>query len=419
MPAEPRHPIFATIGPGLLLAATGVGAGDLLTSGLAGSEVGLAILWTVVAGAILKWVLSEGLARWQLATGTTLLEGWSWRIGGWSRWVFLVYLLLFTTSVGGALISACGVAGAGLLPIGDINTSKIVWGVIHSLLGLALVWRGSFALFETVMSVCVGIMFVTVIGTGFLVAPDWSSVAAGFIPAIPKGQTSWVIAVLGGVGGTLTLLSYGYWIREAGRRGKESLKLCRIDLAVGNGMTGLFGLAVIVIGSRVNLHGQGATLAIQFADQLADAIGPAGRWIFLIGFWAAVFSSVLGVWQSIPYLFADFMDLNRGAKPGIRRDVDLRRTRAYRGYLLAISTLPMVFLWSPVRLIQLAYGIVGAMFLPILALTLLILNNQPRWVGADMRSGWAINVILVIAVLFFGYVGGGELLEQFSSLTAG
>jgi hypothetical protein len=68
----------------------GVGAGDLLTSGLAGSEVGLALLWTVVAGAILKWVLSEGLARWQLATGSTLLEGWSWRFGGWSRWVFLV-----------------------------------------------------------------------------------------------------------------------------------------------------------------------------------------------------------------------------------------------------------------------------------------------------------------------------------------
>jgi hypothetical protein len=176
---------------------------------------------------------------------------------------------------------------------------------------------------------------------------------------------------------------------------------------------------VIIIGSRVNLHGQGATLAIQFADQLAGAIGPAGRWIFLIGFWAAVFSSVLGVWQSVPYLFADFMDLSRGAQPGVRRDVDLRQTKAYRGYLLAIATLPMVFLWSPVRLIQLAYGIVGAMFLPILALTLLILNNQRSWVGSDMRSGWAINLALVLSVLFFGYVGGGELYEQLSSLAGG
>ena len=29
--------------------------------------------------------------------------------------------------------------------------------------------------------------------------------------------------------------------------------------------------------------------------------------IFLIGFWGAVFSSLLGVWQSIPYLFVDFI----------------------------------------------------------------------------------------------------------------
>jgi hypothetical protein len=50
---------------------------------------------------------------------------------------------------------------------------------------------------------------------------------------------------------------------------------------------------------------------------------------------------------------------------------------------------------------------------------LLILNNQRRWVGSDMRSGWAIYLVLAVSVLFFGYVGGSELLEQISSLTGG
>jgi hypothetical protein len=36
-----------------------------------------------------------------------------------------------------------------------------------------------------------------------------------------------------------------------------------------------------------------------------------------------------------------------------------------------------------------------------------------------MRSGWAINLVLVLSVLFFGYVGGGELYEQLSSLAGG
>ena len=74
--------IFTIIAPGILLAATGVGAGDLLTATLAGSEVGLAVLWAAVAGAILKWTLNEGLARWQLATDSTLLEGWARHLGG-------------------------------------------------------------------------------------------------------------------------------------------------------------------------------------------------------------------------------------------------------------------------------------------------------------------------------------------------
>ena len=104
---------YRVIAPGILLAATGVGAGDLLTSTLAGSEAGLAVLWCVAVGAILKWTLTEGIARWQLATGMTVLEGWTWRLGGWIRWVFLGYLLLFTMVVGRALTSACGVAGTG------------------------------------------------------------------------------------------------------------------------------------------------------------------------------------------------------------------------------------------------------------------------------------------------------------------
>ena len=35
------------------------------------------------------------------------------------------------------------------------------------------------------------------------------------------------------VRGTLTVLCYGYWIREEGRTGESSLKTCRIDLAAG------------------------------------------------------------------------------------------------------------------------------------------------------------------------------------------
>ena len=400
---------YRIVAPGILLAATGVGAGDLLTSTMAGSEAGLSVLWCVAVGALLKWALAEGLARWQLATGSTLLEGWSWKLGGWIRWIFLLYILMFTVIVGRALTSACGVAGTGFFPIGEPSDSVVIWGVLHSFVGMALVLFGSFQLFEVLMSVLIGLMFATVMVTAVVIGPDWAAVARGFVPSIPQGASHWVLAVLGGVGGTVTLLSYGYWIREQGRRGLAMLPICRLDLALGNGVTGLFGVAVIIIGSRLQLTDEGSMLALVMADQLAAAIGPAGRWIFLLGFWGAVFSSLLGVWQSIPYLIADFVDLQSGAKPGVRRDLDLRTTRAYRAYVVIIAIVPLFFLGASVRSIQLLYGIFGALFLPLMAFTLLLMNNRKRWVGSDFLSPLWINVILGAALLLFAYLGWNEL----------
>jgi Mn2+/Fe2+ NRAMP family transporter len=68
---KPRLGMVAVAGPGLLLAATGVGGGDLATGSIVGSLLGTAVLWAVVVGAFLKYVVTEGLARWQLATGET------------------------------------------------------------------------------------------------------------------------------------------------------------------------------------------------------------------------------------------------------------------------------------------------------------------------------------------------------------
>jgi Mn2+/Fe2+ NRAMP family transporter len=83
--------LLVMIGPGLLVAATGVGAGDLATGAFAGTKLGVAVLWAVIVGAGLKFLLNEGLARWQLATGDTLLEGCVAHFGWPVQWGFLAY----------------------------------------------------------------------------------------------------------------------------------------------------------------------------------------------------------------------------------------------------------------------------------------------------------------------------------------
>jgi Mn2+/Fe2+ NRAMP family transporter len=60
---KPLRRVLATIGPGILVAATGVGVGDIAGAGFAGSKLGYAVLWAAVVGSFIKFVVNEGLAR--------------------------------------------------------------------------------------------------------------------------------------------------------------------------------------------------------------------------------------------------------------------------------------------------------------------------------------------------------------------
>lgn len=401
---------LAALAPGVLVAATGVGAGDLATAAFAGSHLGTAVLWAVVVGAALKLVLNEGLARWQLASGETWLEGALTRLGPLVRWLFLGYLLLWSWFVGSALMSACGVTAHALVPAGlTPERGKQVYGVAHAVVGLVLVWFGGFRLFERVMSVCIAVMFVTVLVTAALLRPDWGAVARGLVvPTIPdldRDGLGWTLALMGGVGGTLTVICYGYWIRELGRTGPADLPACRLDLAGGYAMTALFGLAMVVIGARVEVTGKGAGLVAALADTLAGPLGPAARLVFLLGAWGAVFSSLLGVWQAVPYVFADLLRIAR-RRPG---PVDTRAP-AYRGYLVALALVPTTGLVQGFQSIQKAYAVIGAAFLPFLAASLLVLNGRRGGLADEHRNRPLTVVTLAATCVFFVGAGVHELL---------
>jgi Mn2+/Fe2+ NRAMP family transporter len=392
-----------SIAPGILVAATGVGAGDLINASLAGSDLGLVILWAAWMGALLKWLLNEGIARWQLATGTTVMEGWKSQLGVAVCWLFLVYLILWTLFVAGTIMKACGVAGHALTGVG----TTFMWGTIHSVAGIALVLLGGFAVFEKAMSTCIGVMFVTVTLSAFKVgvALDshfWSGL---LIPRIPHGGLSWTLGVLGGVGGTVTLLSYGYWIADQERQGRAGLKACWLDLGIGYLMTAIFGISMLVIGSKLELNGKGSGVALDISRLLSESLSPIVGTVFLVGFWAAVFSSLLGVWQGVPYLFADFRRTLRGDSSA---DVDLEKTSDYRGYLLFLGLSPLALQWLSLKKIALVYAVLGSLFMPFLAGTLLYMNWFCLKENKTFRNPWWINLGLIATLVFFSYQGYSE-----------
>ena len=188
MSAKLRN-LLSIVGPGILVAATGVGAGDLAAASFTGNALGLAVLWAVVLGAFLKFVLNEGLARWQLATGDTLLEGCVDRFGRPVQWAFLCYLLVWSFLVAATLMSAVGVTCHAMLPLlGEANPAadKVFYGIVHSVVAVVLIRVGGYRLFARVMGVCIGVMFAVVLLTAVALRPPVGDVVTGLLrPTIP------------------------------------------------------------------------------------------------------------------------------------------------------------------------------------------------------------------------------------------
>jgi Mn2+/Fe2+ NRAMP family transporter len=401
MSSKPKPSLLLLLGPGLLLAATGIGGGDLATASFVGGMLGTAVLWAVVVGAFMKFVVTEGLARWQLATGETLIEGARRRLGPVVVWLFLPYLLLWSFFVGSAQMSANGVTLHAMLPVfEDARDGKIVFGALSSLAGLAIALRGGYRWFELAMKVCIGVMFLTVVATAVALWPGTGEVLAGLvvprIPAASDNAITWTVALIGGIGGTLTVLCYGYWLREEGRTAPEDLRICRIDLAASYSMTAVFGIAMMIIGSNIVLEGEGTQLLVTLSDRLGAEFGPVGKWLFLAGTFGTVFSSLLGVWQAVPYLFADCWRL---LKNGDSAAVDTRAA-PYRGFLVVLALVPMIGLFSSFREVQKVYTVTGAYVFPLLAFALLVFNGRAAWVGQRFKNR-PVTVVLLVGVLVF------------------
>jgi len=394
------------LGPGIVIAATGLGAGDLIAASVAGARYGIAIVWAALLGALLKFTLNEGLARWQLATGTTLLEGWVRRLPRFWSVYFFVYLLLWSFIVAGALMAATGLAVHALVPAISVETA----GATQSILAALLVVLGRYRLLEVMMKLFIALMFAVVLYCAMALRPDWASVIGAIVvPRMPEGSLFFLLGVIGGVGGSVTLLSYGYWIRERGWNGPAQLRQVRTDLLLAYGLTGLFGMAIIVVSAGVAPEVMsGSSMVLAVAGQMSVTLGEVAKWCFLIGFWGAVFSSMLGVWQGVPYLFADFVHEWRNT--GDEKVIDTSSV-PYRAYLAFLAVPPMILLWAgkPVWVV-LIYSVAGAAFMPLLAGLLLYMNGLRNWLG-PLRNRWPANLALLTALALFAALFIQELIE--------
>lgn len=389
---------LSDLGPGILLAATGIGVGDMVASTIAGAEYGLTLVWALVAGVVVKFAITEGVARWQLTTDKTLLEGWRDHLPRVAVFAFFAYFVIWSYFVASALVTASALVPAAIVP----SVPLPVWGFVHAVGALALVIVGRYEQLLTVMKWFIGMMFTALIATVLLIifwsGADWAATGSG-----EPFSVTYTLSLIGGIGGTVTLLSYGYWMREAGWSGPSRLRSVRIDLGFSFGLALVFALCMIFLSSQIEWAGQildqGPELCLLLADRIGQEIGPIGRAIFLVGFWGAAYSSVVGVFHGVPFLFDDWIHLWQ------RREPTGQRGTAYRWWAvyLTLAAISSLVLSRPVWLVF-AYTIVGSLFFPFVIATLLWLNNS-RLVPSGARTTTPLNLVLGAALLLYVYLG--------------
>lgn len=185
-----RKPRFNWIGPGLIMAVSGIGASDIISATVGGALYGTTLLWALLLGAFFKFVLTEGLARWQLATGTTLLQGWAKHLPRWILAIFFIYLVVWAVAVSGALISACGLALENLTAGYISFTTASLGHAIAAFLFIVLLQARRFGL---VIKPLIAVMFLSVVICAVLTFPKPGEFLKGiFLPQIPSGGAGYV-----------------------------------------------------------------------------------------------------------------------------------------------------------------------------------------------------------------------------------
>jgi Mn2+/Fe2+ NRAMP family transporter len=377
---------------GILTAIGGfVDIGDLVTNALVGARFGMRLAWVVVVGVIGICVYAEMSGRVVAMSGRPVFDLIRERLGRRTGLFalgasFLVTLLTLIAEIGGVSLAfelASGVKYLLWMPLAAIA----VWLVI---------WRVKFSHLEKVFGL-LGLLLVAFAVALWKLGPDWGELAHQAAHPVPTGHETWLtyayyaIALFGAA-----MTPYEVFFFSSGgveeKWGRKDLGTERANVFLGFPLGGLLSLAIagctavlfLPAGIKVETLGQ-VTLPT------AVALGKLGLAIVLIGVFAATFGAALETALSCGYTIAQYFGWQWGKF--------VRPRQASRFHLIIIiclllSILVLLTAVDPVKVTE--YSVVfAAMALPLTYLPILIIANDPDYMGSQ-TNGRALNFVALI-----------------------
>ncbi len=407
------------IGPGMVMAATAIGASHLVLAPTAGAAFGYALLWVIPFSHLFKYPAFEFGPRFAVATGTSLLDGYAAVPGprGWALWIFLAGTIVQgVTVLAGVLGVGAAVVAAALPPGIPIPLLSLLIGLLCAL----LLWSGGFdGLSGLSKWMLLGLSLMTVVA--FVSRPP----AAGFwtglvVPTIPAGSLLLFGALLGwmptGIDVSVwhslwALERRSTWEATAGKAGhsgsKGALRVGLADMRFGYGLSFALAVMFVVLGAEVlrplGETPSGAGVAITIARLYTEVLGAWVYPFFLAAAFLGMFSTAYGVLDGFPRAFRETIRRlrRRGGKPGAER-----RTSGllYWGFLLgslALALAETAMIPDPVILVTIA-AVASFLIAPVLytlnyvCVTRLIPDPELR-PGGGLRIWAAVGIVCMLA----------------------
>ncbi|WP_226832485.1 Nramp family divalent metal transporter [Brachybacterium sp. FME24] len=411
-------------GPGLIVSASVVGAGELITATSLGAQAGFVLLWLVFISTIVKVAVQVEMARYSIVTGEGAMEGYNRvppRIGPVS-WVFVMWALMALSKLiqTGGLIGGMAAALSMLLPLGfgPLSPAAVtIWAVVVTLVAIATLISNRYGLIENVATfLTMAFVLVTIFVVLALPFSEFAysggDLASGFGLQLPIGALGIALTMFGLTGvASEEITAYTYWCLEKGyarwsgpndgseayrRRARGWIAVMQKDAIVSWVIYTVSTAAFFLLGAAV-LHPQGLVpegneMILTLSETFAGVFGETGRIIFLIGAIAALGSTI---WAAIPSWSRSWA--NALSIVGVF-DWSHSRTRT-RWMRFFIAFLPIMwlltFLWinSPLVMIMVG-GIAGGIFLAAVAVSALYLRGR---VEPALRGGRFIHVALIVS----------------------
>lgn len=431
---------FRQIGPGLILAAAIVGTGELIATTNLGAKVGFVLLWLVVVSCFIKVFVQIELGRYAVSSGESTFASFRKLPGPGMLLVWwCAGMLLITQMQIGAMIGGSGHCLHMVLPgtsdrlaaaFGVSARPELPWGILITVVTIALLATGSYRLIERLMTAAVvGFTTMTVVCVVFLPkesAISWEAIASGFTFRIPKEAIPAAFAMFGitGVGAT-ELLTYPYWCNEKGYarftgprdqtvawadRAKGWMRVMRLDAWISMVIYTIATLAFYLMGAAV-LHGytEGKGLGGSVSEMLdvlvrmyEPVLGPTlARWFLAFGAFIVLYSTLFAATAGTSRLLSDFLRVNRFYP--MEEEAYRKRWVRFLCVILPCLSLGLFITFAdPVYMVMIG-GIMQAITLPLIASAAVYL----RFYKTDRRlaPGRVWDVLLWISMAGLAFAG--------------